>query len=150
MLSVNSKISLASWLARLAVGLVFVVNLACALAFIFEPERYVQGFELSGLPGRVAVQGFGILFLMWNATYPPVLHNPARQITLFGVILAQQSIGLAGESWLLQQLPSGHPALYTTGLRFILFDGFGLLLMGSAFIFLILRLRQENSTQPIS
>jgi hypothetical protein len=140
----NRKHMLAAWLARLAVGFVFIINLSCAFAFILQPERYAPGFELSGLPGRVAVQGFGILFLMWNATYPPVLLHPARQKTLFSVILVQQFIGLAGETWLWLQLPNAHAALQATGLRFILFDGFGLILMGAAFIFLIVSMRQAR------
>src|SRR5690606_38201296 len=63
----------ATWFARGAVGLVFAINLSCALAFITYPENYAAGFELSGVPGVVVVRAFGILFLMWNATYPPVI-----------------------------------------------------------------------------
>ncbi len=123
----------ATWFARGAVGLVFAINLSCALAFITYPENYAAGFELSGVPGVVVVRAFGILFLMWNATYPPVIHQPGRQLTLFQVILAQQVIGLAGESWMLFELPPGHLALQQTGLRFIFFDGLGLLLMAAAY-----------------
>jgi hypothetical protein len=129
----------AVWAARLAVGLVFLVNAACALAFIVQPERYTWGFELSGVPGRVAVQGFGILFLMWNATYPPVIYRPQAYPSLFAILLIQQVIGLVGESWLLLQLPPGHADLRATGMRFILFDGFGLLIMGAAFLLLLRR-----------
>ncbi len=122
-----------TWLARAAVAFVFFFNVTCALAFILQPERYQGGFEVSGEPGTIAVQGFGILFLMWNATYPPVIFNPARQKTLFAVLLVQQAIGVAGETWLWLSLPPGHAALYETGLRFILFDGLGLALMSAAF-----------------
>jgi hypothetical protein len=139
-----SKHSLALWTARLSVGLVFVINISCAVAFIWQPERYAPGFELTGLPGQIAVQGFGILFLMWNATYPAVLFHPVRNKTLFVVILVQQLTGLIGETWLWVQLPEGHQALQSTGLRFILFDGFGLVLMGAAFIFLSASLRQKS------
>lgn len=121
------------WLARLAVGTVFCFNVACALAFIAHPERYVAAFEVAGVPGRVMVQGIGILFLMWNATYPPVLLQPARQRLLFAIVLAQQAIGLAGETALWLSLPAGHAALRATGLRFILFDGGGLAAMTLAF-----------------
>ena len=126
--------ALAEWAARGAVGLVGLVNVACALAFLLEPERYAPAFELAGTPGRVAVQAFGLLFLMWNATYPPVLVWPRAHLTLFGVILLQQALGLAGETWLWLGLPSEHAALRATGLRFILFDGAGLLLMGAAHV----------------
>ena len=121
------------WLARLVVGAVFFFNVTCALAFVAWPERYAPGFELSGVPGRVLVRGIGILFLMWNATYPPVLARPDRHRTLFAVILAQQAIGVAGETWMWATLPPGHAALSATGLRFIAFDGAGLVGMGLVF-----------------
>ena len=121
------------WLSRLVVGTVFVFNVTCALAFVARPERYAPGFELSGVPGRVLVRGVGILFLMWNATYPLVLARPDRHRTLFAVILAQQAIGVAGETWMWATLPPGHAALSTTGLRFIAFDGAGLVGMGLVF-----------------
>jgi hypothetical protein len=122
--------------ARLAVAAVFSMNIACALEFILRPELYVAGFEVSGVVGRVIVQSFGILFLMWNATYPPVIWQPAKQRTLFAVILVQQWIGFVGESWLYFSLPVGHEALRATGIRFMIFDGGGLLLMGLAFVLL--------------
>jgi hypothetical protein len=127
----------APWAARLAVGGVFVVNVSCAAAFLWQPQQYAPAFELEGRPGRVMVQAVGLLFLMWNATYPRVLVQPDRRLALFGVILAQQVIGLGGETWLWLRLPPMHPALRDTGLRFILFDGAGLILMSGAFLWLM-------------
>ncbi len=121
------------WTVRLIVGAVFFFNVTCALAFIARPEEYTPAFEVSGLPGKTLVRGMGILFLMWNATYPPVLVRPDRQRTLFAVILAQQAIGVIGETAMWATLPPGHPALWATGLRFVLFDGAGLVAMGLAF-----------------
>jgi hypothetical protein len=121
------------WLARLAVGTVFAANLACAAAFITRPETYAGAFELTGIPGAVAVRGIGILFLMWNATYPLVLLSPSRHRPLFGVILVQQAVGVVGETWMLLSLPAGHAALRRTGLRFIAFDFGGLILMAIAY-----------------
>jgi len=120
-------------LARISVGAVFAVNVWCALAFIFDPETYAPGFELTGVQGRVIVQSFGILFLMWNATYPPVLFDPTAHRTLFGIVLIQQAIGVVGESWLALTLPPGHPALWATAWRFIVFDGIGLGVMALAY-----------------
>lgn len=125
--------------ARIAVAAVFVMNVACALEFILRPELYVGGFELSGEVGRVIVQSLGILFLMWNAAYPPVICCPEKQRTLFAVILIQQSIGVIGETWLYFSLDASHTALRTTGLRFMICDGGGLLLMGVAFLILFHR-----------
>lgn len=131
----QSRASLA-WFARAAVGCVFFINITCAIAFILRPENYAGGFEISGIPGKVAVQGFGFLFLMWNVTYPPVMFQPERQMLLYSIILIQQAIGLVGESWMYMALPTGHAALRATGLRFIFFDGIGLLMMGAAFVLL--------------
>ena len=124
-------------ISQLVVGVVFILNISCAVAFIFQPERYMGGFEIGGLQGRVLTQAVGILFLMWNVTYPLVILNPYRHKTLFAVILIQQAIGLLGERWLMLTLPAGHAALQATGLRFIFFDGAGLILMGAAYIVLI-------------
>lgn len=127
---------LATWIARLTVGIVFFFNVTCALNFILQPGHYTWAFEVSGVPGRALVRGMGILFLMWNATYPPVLLSPNRHRTLFAVLLVQQAIGLAGESWMWVTLEAGHTALRATGLRFMLFDGAGLVAMGLAFALL--------------
>jgi len=70
---------------------------------------------------------------MWNATYPLVILRPQAHTTLFLIIICQQAIGVVGETWLWLALPAGHAALAATGLRFIVFDGLGLLLMGLAF-----------------
>jgi hypothetical protein len=121
------------WLARFIVGLVFVINVSCAITFLLRPDRYAPGFELTGVQGRIMVQAIGILFLMWNATYPLVVIHPHRYRTLFAVVLAQQAIGVVGETWLLISLPVGHPALWATGVRFIVFDGLGLIGMGILF-----------------
>lgn len=123
-------------LARLAVGAVFAVNVWCALVFIFEPQQFVAGFELQDVAGVVMVQGMGILFLMWNATYPPVLFDPRKYIALFAVLLVQQLIGVVGETWLWRSLPPGHANLAASGARFIIFDAAGLVAMSAAFVLL--------------
>jgi len=124
-------------IAQFIVGVVFIINITCAMAFICQPDKYVGGFEVGGIQGRLVVQAMGILFLMWNATYPPVIMNPIKQKTLFGVILAQQAIGVIGESWLMITIPAGHPVLQATVMRFIYFDGAGLILMGSVYYYLM-------------
>lgn len=129
--------SLVVWLARLVVGIVFALNLSAALPFILWPDQYAPGFEVSGVPGRALVRGMGILFLMWNATYPPVILRPDRQRTLYAVILVQQVIGLVGETWMWIGLPAGHAVLSATGLRFITFDAAGLAGMSLLFWLLV-------------
>ncbi|MGL5173373.1 MAG: hypothetical protein ACRC75_05920, partial [Olsenella sp.] len=53
------------WIARIAVGAVFVMNVWCALDFVIDPGAYAPAYELSGVAGQAAVQGLGVAFLMW-------------------------------------------------------------------------------------
>ena len=122
------------WGARALILSVFIANLSAAIPFILQPERFAAGFEMSGIAGEVSVRGMGILFLMWNATFPPVILRPDRYRVLFSVMLAQQIIGLLGETMMWVSIPAGFATLQATGLRFILFDGVGLALLISAFI----------------
>ncbi|MCS7282911.1 MAG: hypothetical protein RMK65_09255 [Anaerolineae bacterium] len=123
--------ALALWTARLLAGIVFLFNVICALYFVAYPARYAPAFEVSGLSGELLIRGLGILFLMWNVPYVPLLLWPSRWPVLWVVILTQQIIGIAGETWMWMTLPAGHPALWSTGLRFILFDGAGLFALGA-------------------
>ncbi|MFQ6100218.1 MAG: hypothetical protein ACE5OS_03135 [Anaerolineae bacterium] len=122
------------WLARLALAVVFCINVSCALAFVARPGAYAPGFEVGGVAGQVLVRGMGILFLMWNVTYPLAIWNPSRYRWLFLIVIVQQAIGLAGETWMLLTLPPGHATLATTGWRFIAFDGGGFVAMLGTFI----------------
>lgn len=124
--------------ARVAVALVFALNVQCAVSFVLWPGAYAGGFELEGVPGAAAVRGLGVAFLMWNATYPAVIANPRRFRALYAVVLAQQAVGLAGESWILLSLHAGHAALAASIVRFIAFDAAGLVLMAAAFAWLAL------------
>jgi hypothetical protein len=136
---------LSLWLARLALGVVFFFNVTCALAFIVRPSAYVYGFEVSGVAGEALVRGMGILFLMWNTTYPLAISHPYRYRWLFAIVLAQQAIGLAGETWMLLALPPGHDALAATGWRFVAFDGGGLMAMAVAFGWMVSRWHEKGA-----
>ena len=135
----------AVWFARVAFAAVFVVNVMCALQFVLVPGDFAGAYELggAGVAGEAAVRGIGIAFLMWNATYPAFIVAPMRFRVLGWVILAQQAIGLVGESLLLAGLPAGHDVLAASVVRFIAFDGAGLVLMGVAFAVLLARVRKE-------
>jgi hypothetical protein len=116
-------------LARLAILLVFLWNVQCALAFLFWPGRFAASFELSGTPGEAALRGLGVLFLMWNVPYAVALWHPLRyRISLYEAT-AMQAIGLLGESLIWLSLPPAHEALQASLLRFIAFDGAGLVLL---------------------
>ena len=128
------------WLVRIIFLAVFAVNVDCALAFIVNPAAHAGAYELSGVAGEAAVRGLGIAFLMWNVTYPAFILRPDRWPVLGWVILAQQLVGLVGESLLLAALPAGHDVLAAGVLRFIIFDGAGLVAMGAVFaLWLVLR-----------
>ena len=127
-------------LIAVMVGAVFGMNIVCAFQFIFTPARYMYGFEISGVPGVAIVQSMGILFLMWNLTYPAVIVQPAQQRVLFIIVLLQQMVGIAGETWLFFSLPAGHDLLAGTALRFIFFDSLGFVVLILAFL-LSLRLK---------
>lgn len=122
--------------ARIAVALVFALNVQCALQFVLWPGAFAGAYELSGVAGEAAVRGLGVAFLMWNATYPAVIASPRRFRTLYVVVLAQQAIGLVGETAILLGLPGGHEVLAASILRFIAFDAAGLVLMAAAFAWL--------------
>jgi hypothetical protein len=129
-----SRTGLTRWIARLLVAAVFGMNVQCAMAFIVRPGAYIASFELSGASGLYLVQAMGILFLMWNVTYVPVILQPTKYRVVFGVVIAQQIIGLAGESWLLADLSPSHTALASTAARFVFFDTLALTALVAAFL----------------
>jgi hypothetical protein len=114
------------WMARLLVGFVLLVNVQCALAFIWRPEVYSPGFELSGAVGAAAVRGIGVLFLMWNVPYTVAAVNPGKYRISMNEAILMQAIGLLGETMILISLAETHATLKATVTRFILFDAIGL------------------------
>lgn len=119
-------------LARTLIGVVLVINVWCALAFLIWPSNYAGGFEISGVLGDAVLRGMGVLFLMWNVPYAVALWHPIRQrVSLFEAI-AMQTIGLAGESLIYTSLPVIHSLTRSSLERFIVFDFLGLLLLMGA------------------
>jgi hypothetical protein len=116
-------------LPRLLIFLVLVMNLQCAITYIFNPLPYVAPFELSGEPGRVAVIGIGILFVMWQVPYVFALVHPLRNHRSLLEAVLMQAIGLVGETLLLRSIPMAHTVLRASILRFVIFDAGGLLLL---------------------
>ena len=116
-------------LARLAITLVVGWNIQCSIAFLFWPDRFTAGFELSGAPGAAAVRGVGLLFLMWNIPYIVALIHPVHHRISLYEATAMQAIGLLGEMLILISLPPGHNILTASLMRFIAFDGAGLVLL---------------------
>jgi len=102
------------WLVRFLIAIVAGWNLQAALVFILWPERFLHGFELTGVPGTAAVRGTGILFLMWNVPYLVALWNPRKYRLALGIAIVMQFVGLVGESLILFTLPDGHALLSTS------------------------------------
>ncbi len=115
------------WVARVLIGFVLLINVQSALVFFAYPERFVFAYELSGISGAAAIRGFAVLFLMWNVPYVVALVNPAKfRVSLFEAT-AMQSVGLVGESIILWTIPAEHLVLRGSIMRFIMFDGAGLI-----------------------
>ncbi|MEL7637491.1 MAG: hypothetical protein AAGU03_07035 [Anaerolineaceae bacterium] len=129
----KARNQLREWIARILIGLVLGMNLACAIEFMSRPKLYLSAYELSGEVGRAVIIGYGILFLMWQVPYFFAFYSPKlHKVSLIQAIL-MQGIGLIGESLLFRTIPMENPVLRGSILRFIWFDGGGL-------VFLILAL----------
>jgi len=126
----NWRLSIARFLIAAVIGW----NLQVAYVFLLYPERFVSGFELSGLPGEAAVRGMAVLFFMWNVPYLVAFWDPRRYRVSLIQAVAMQTIGLVGESFILSTLGTGHALLKTSIIRFIAFDGAGLIFLIGAFL----------------
>ena len=114
------------WIGRFLIGVVLAFNVQCGFAFILSPGSYTGGFELSGVAGEGVVRGMGLLFIMWNVPYAVSLIAPLRLRSALYEAILMQAIGFFGEAILLLSFPDGHPAIYATVSRFLIFDGSGL------------------------
>lgn len=117
------------WIARLLIAIVTAWNVQAAFQFIIAPARFVSSYELSGAAGEAAVRGVGVLFLMWNVPYLFALYHPLRFRLAMLLALLMQFTGLLGESYILSTLTIDHATLRASILRFIIFDGTGLVLL---------------------
>lgn len=136
------SVSRKPWLARLLIGLVVAWNIQAAIVFILTPQVFVPAYELSGDAGEAAVRGVGVLFLMWSVPYLFALCNPVRYRLTLTIAIIMQFVGLIGESYILSTLSAERVILRASILRFIAFDGAGLLFLVLAY----LAVRTENHT----
>lgn len=129
----------ATWAVRLAYAAVFVLNVMCAIQFVAAPASFAGAYQLSGVAGEAAVRGIGVAFLMWNATYPLFVALPRRHMALGAIVLVQQAIGCVGECAILLTLPpAGYEVLASSIARFVAFDAAGLVVMGVAYVWLVI------------
>ena len=119
---------------RFLIGAVTIWNLQAAIVFLFSPQSFVHAYELSGEVGEAAVRGVGVLFLMWNIPYVFATYDPVRYRLALIFALLMQFTGLIGESYILSTLSAEHVILRMSILRFIVFDGVGLMLLFLAWL----------------
>lgn len=140
----KKRVSISPIIVRLLIGLVTFFNLQCAIYFLFRPADYAPGFELTGVPGSAIIQGMGVLFVMWNIPYLFALVNPLKySISLIEAVI-MQGVGVIGETILLLVLKGEHSLIKASVLRFILFDGAGLVLLSIA-LYLIVRYKRFHT-----
>lgn len=96
---------------------------------MIRPKLYLGAYELSGEVGRVVIIGYGLLFLMWQVPYIFALAQPVKHKTSLISAAIMQAIGLVGESFLYRSIPPEHAVLRGSVMRFIVFDGGGLVLL---------------------
>ena len=119
---------------RVLIGAVLLMNVQSAVSFFLIPERYAPAYELIGVPGEAAIQGFGILFLMWNVPYVLAMIHPINFRISLAEAITMQTIGFFGEALIYARLPAENLILENSILRFILFDGGGLVALLIAFL----------------
>ena len=118
--------------ARGLIAVVFIINVECAASFLIKPASYAPSYELEGALGEAVVRSLGVLFLMWNIPYAVALWHPVRHRRSLYEALAMQATGLLGESLIYYLLPTTHLIARSSILRFIIFDGLGLLALVAA------------------
>jgi hypothetical protein len=122
-----------SWLIRALIAPVIFFNLQCSFEFLVHAERYAPSFDLKEPTGVYMIQGLGLLFLMWNIPYLVALIDPIRHATSLTEAVIMQAIGVAGETLLILNAAPAYVTLHASVMRFILFDGVGLLLLLAAY-----------------
>jgi len=127
----NTKLTLA---ARLLIAIVLFLNLQASFLFMLTPDAFVPAFQLEGVPGRTAVVGYGILFLMWQVPYVFALLHPVKFRVSLWQALIMQLIGTVGESILLATIPGEYELLRGSIQRFIMFDAAGAVLLLGAIL----------------
>lgn len=140
----GASLRAATWAVRLTYAAVFVLNIMCAIQFVAAPASFAGAYQLSGVAGEAAVRGIGVVFLMWNATYPLFVARPRQNMALGAIVLVQQAIGCVGECAILLTLPpAGYEVLASSIARFIAFDVAGLVVMGATYAWLAIACKRD-------
>jgi hypothetical protein len=122
------------WVARLLIAVPLFWNLQAAFKFMLNPQLFISSFQLEAVPGRAAIAGYGILFLMWQVPYFFALLHPVQfKISLWQALI-MQTIGVVLESILLTTIPLEYALLRGSILRFIIFDAAGVVILLGALL----------------
>ena len=105
---VPRRVTVATWVVRLCFAFVFVVNVQCALGFALAPEAYMGAYELGRRAGARGHPGHRHRLPHVELHLPSVIWRPERHRALASVVLAQQVVGLVGES-LIPRHPARRP-----------------------------------------
>jgi glucan phosphoethanolaminetransferase (alkaline phosphatase superfamily) len=130
------------WLSRTLIGLVFFMNMLCAIQFMAQPAAYSYQFDLSGEQGIVVIRSIGILFTMWNVPYAIAILDPVRFKVALVSALMMQLIGFIGETSIYLNVLN----LLNTKqsiLRFMYFDLAGFLILIMAYLLVSKRRKYE-------
>ncbi|MBN1231652.1 MAG: hypothetical protein JXA19_07320 [Anaerolineales bacterium] len=120
-------------IARILILILLVINLQVAFAYFLHPADYTFSFELTGTPGIAVVQGYGVLFIMWNIPAILAILHPQRHRSALIAAILMQVVGLVGELFILVSIPEGYPIARATIHRFVFFDSTGVVLLLFAF-----------------
>ncbi len=108
----RKKSNVLIWVSRTLICAVTFSNLLAAFQFMLRPNIYAPGFELQGESGTAAIQGMGLLFLMWNVPYIVALLHPFKHSISLIEAVAMQTIGVVGEECIADPTagqPTAHP-----------------------------------------
>jgi hypothetical protein len=61
-------------------------------------EAFLSSLQLETIPGRIAIAGYGILFLMWQVPYNFGLLSPVKFKVSLWQALIMQTIDIASDS----------------------------------------------------
>ena len=134
------------WGARVLIAAVTVMNLQAAVQFMYAPQNYTAGFEMSGVAGEAMMRGMGVLFLMWCVPYIFASIHPVKYHVALVSAVIMQFIGVVGESLILATIPGSHVMIHASVTRFILFDGGGLIVLLAALLLASLATRHSRGS----
>lgn len=125
--------------ARRAIASLFILfvaawNIQAGIQFLVNPEKYSWGFYLTGYAAEKAVQGVGLLFIMWTVPYLFAAIRPDMERLLLFACITAQTVGVIGEALILSSIPTDFPAMQFTISRFLIFDAAGILFLLSAYL----------------